>query len=544
MAPSNNRFSVDDCIVDKVNGCTRHIIPPLQNYWKPSLTTVRTPTMDPPREGGLEETYPRRRVNLTDADFALEMNALTAQERRSLEEDIHGASDSIEETEDFVCSKLSQMREELKRIPPNLRGAWDRAVFLRPSLNTDDPLHLLYLRALRFDPARAGKRMVAFFENKLKHFGDALLVQRITWRDLTDQERDMIRDGLYRIVERHESTGRGVAYVCARRWNGGTSEDVLRLMRIFMYVQSAIQDYPDMQRKGVVTIIDLRESLSSSSVDELLQFLSSLASVSDTSPFHTASNHVLYDNEVSEAFLQSFRSLLSSDHRRRTRYHGGILSDEIESSLRTFGLDLGRLLGTNVASTGVTTRGEIEEYIQEREGFEERWRRSESLHREPTAHEALFPNPFDIILGRNKRIAAVWPGNRVFNTLVEQNTPRYVEALAYFEKTVITLEIIHTLQKDHGARFLWRKGPVWESLDGKWLHQKVGQALRLSAARFAPQQIDREGSIASIHHAIEPIAMSRRRDDDLISVVLPSREPQESQETTSKKMSPRRKNDG
>jgi len=275
-------------------------------------------------------------------------------------------------------------------------------------------------------------------------------------------------------------------------------------------------------------------------MDELLQFLSSLANVSDTSPFHMASNHVLYDNEISEMFLESFRSLLSSDHRRRTRYHGGILSDEIESSLRTFGLDLGRLLGTSVASTGATTRGEIEEYIQEREGFEERWRQSESLHREPTAREALFPNPFDIILGRNKRIAAFWPGNRVFNTLVEQNTPRYMQAPAYFDKTVITLEIIHTLQKDHGARFLWRKGLVWESLDGKWLHQKVGQALRLSAARFVPQPIDREGTIANIQHAIEP--MSRRRDDDLISVVLPSQEPKEPEKSTSK-MSPRRKDD-
>ena len=498
--------------------------------------------MDPPRGGQEDPCYSRSKGNLVDTDFALEMNALTAQERRALEEDIHGAADSIEETDDLVRSKLSQMREGLNRIPSNFRQAWDRAVFLRPSLSTDDPLHLLYLRALRFDTARAGKRMVAFFEDKLKHFGDTLLVQRITWRDLKERERDMVRGGLYRIVARHESTGRGVAYVCVRRWTGGTSDDVAGLVRTFMYVQSAIQDDPDMQRKGVVTIIDLRGSLSSSSMDEVLEFLRGLASVSDTSPFHTASNHILYDDGISEVCIQSIISLFSSDQRRRTRYHVGSLSEEIERSLRTFGVDVGKLSGESVASRVDTTRVEIDAYIQEREIVEERWRQSEALYREPTAQKALFPNPFDIILGRNKKIAAMWPGNRVFNMLVEQNTPRYVEALAYFEKTVITLEIIHTLQKDHGARFLWRKGSFWESLDGKWLHQKVGQALRLSAARFVPPPIEREDTIANSHHALEPIAMTRLRDDDFISPVLQQSQQERPAENTSKP-SPRRKDD-
>lgn len=132
-----------------------------------------------PQNASAEGTY-------TAADFNADMNALTFMERKAMEEDMHGVADIIPEPDDFVEAKLMEMKEALDISSASEREAWDRAVFLRPTLGRDRKLHLMCLRARRFSARDAAKLLLRYFDNKRKLFGDALLVKRITWEDVSN----------------------------------------------------------------------------------------------------------------------------------------------------------------------------------------------------------------------------------------------------------------------------------------------------------------------------------------------------------------------
>lgn len=122
--------------------------------------------------------------NYTDADLAADLNALTFQERQALEEDIHGVASTIEETPDLIETKIEELKAAVKRLNSIRRSAWDRAVFLRPSLAHDRDLHLMFLRSRRFDAHEAALQLAVHFENKRRVFGDDLLIHRITVADV------------------------------------------------------------------------------------------------------------------------------------------------------------------------------------------------------------------------------------------------------------------------------------------------------------------------------------------------------------------------
>ena len=120
-----------------------------------------------------------------DAELAADLNTLTFDERRAIEEDIHGVSDVIEETEELLAFSIAQMKEVLMKFAPRDRHAWDRAVFLRPALSEDRKLYIMCLRARRFRPLEAALLLIAYFRAKQNLFGDDLLVHRITWQDVS-----------------------------------------------------------------------------------------------------------------------------------------------------------------------------------------------------------------------------------------------------------------------------------------------------------------------------------------------------------------------
>jgi len=128
--------------------------------------------------GDLLDTY-------TDTDLASEMNAMSFRERQAMEEDIHGVADIIEETPEFVASKIEEMQEALTKLSSHQRLALDRAFFLRPALTDDQGLHLMCLRARRFRPDEAAALMAKYFRVQRDFFGDDLLIHRITWDDVS-----------------------------------------------------------------------------------------------------------------------------------------------------------------------------------------------------------------------------------------------------------------------------------------------------------------------------------------------------------------------
>jgi hypothetical protein len=153
---------------------------------------------------------------------------------------------------------------------------------------------------------------------------------------------------------------------------------------------------------------------------------------------------------------------------------------ESEYSLRSFGINFPGQLSI---SNGPLCSDGIEEDIRKRQRLDEAWHQSEAPYREPSSPIALFPNPQDIIMGRNKMVAVAWAGNIMYHKVIEQYVHRYIEAQAgdRIGKTLIAIEILHLLQNQHRARFLARKETVWEVIDDSEAQKKISQALRMLA---------------------------------------------------------------
>jgi len=418
----------------------------------------------------------------TDADLAAEMNALTFEERHRIEQDIHGVADIIEETDEFVDEKILEMKESLSMIPDIKKTAWDRAVFLRPSLASDRPLHLMLLRAMRFNPRRAAAALVYQFEAKQNLFGDDLLIHRITWQDLTPEDQAMYRSGYQLLIPRRDRTGRGIMYSRLHLWD---VSDPKVFLRATYYVAAAIEDEPAVQRKGVVSVADFRGSWKSSFL-QVIKLVGDEKAVLDKLPYHKATGHLVYDDPNVDTFIQGIRAVLGKEHRTRHRFHCG--SDiEIDYSLRSFGIDLSDYLALD-SSKGPTSMMGIEEDIRQREKIDEEWRRSEAPYRDPLSRKALFPNPQDIIMGRNRKIASAWPGNMVYSRLIEQHAQLYiaVEDQDRIAKTSIAIQIHGILRTDYRARFLTRGDSTWEMTDDVDVQRKISQALRNAAREMRP----------------------------------------------------------
>lgn len=268
--------------------------------------------------------------------------------------------------------------------------------------------------------------------------------------------------------------------------------DPKALARCLLFIQGTIHDYPDMQKNGMVNVGDLRGEWMSSNL-QMLQFLSSVSHLVDNLPFHMASNHMLYDNHALGAFMQSLWPVVKKEIRLRNRMHFGS-NMEIDYSLRTFGMQLGDCQQADGTTGGPLSQEAMMEELRRREQLDVQWRTAERPYRDPSSRVALYPNPEDIILGRNKKVASTWPGNTRYNQVIEQQAHRYLgaETGERLEKTFIALETLQILRTQYQARFLSRKESSWETVSDSEAQQKIGQALR-NVARGMWKHIKRRG---------------------------------------------------
>lgn len=240
---------------------------PLSSYSTTDQRSVSTSTSIgwlPRNHGNDNTTTPRVANEYTDADLANDMNALSFAERQLIVEEIHGVSDSLEETPDFLESKVREIIQTLKNMPrTSARSAWDRAVFLRPSLASKDKDHyLLFLRARRFDAFLAANLLLKFYEAKRELWGDDLLIHRISWNNLSLQEQAQVRRGVCQVISKKpESESRRhkrVWYARVALWeNTVTNPDSLSKAITYPFM-ATIQDDVDFQREGCTSILDIR----------------------------------------------------------------------------------------------------------------------------------------------------------------------------------------------------------------------------------------------------------------------------------------------
>jgi len=121
---------------------------------------------------------------------------------------VHGVNEIQEETPSFLAGRIEALKTELSKYPMTKRRSFDRACFLRPTLENDEKLFLIFLRGTRFDVKAAARLLCIHFDHKLELFGEAKLPKTITLEDLDDDDLEVFKTGSYIIVPKKDRSGR------------------------------------------------------------------------------------------------------------------------------------------------------------------------------------------------------------------------------------------------------------------------------------------------------------------------------------------------
>ena len=137
---------------------------------------------------------------------------MTVQEREKVFEDVHGVAEPRKETQEFIQNVLSRLETSIGLIPTKDRRAYNKAVFLKPSLRTDTKFQLMFLRAEEYNVHESALRLVRYFEEKLKLFGEQKLVKRITMDDLDGDAQNFFRCGNSMVLPVPDHAGRPIFF--------------------------------------------------------------------------------------------------------------------------------------------------------------------------------------------------------------------------------------------------------------------------------------------------------------------------------------------
>lgn len=180
---------------------------------------------------------------------------LSPEERLAGLQDVHGASDLVEETLDFIQESLDAMDRELDLVTTVDRTAFDHARTHGPDFVKG--LRLCFLRSEDFQIQRAARRMIGYFNSKLAAFGDKeILGREIRLSDLNDEkDRHALNVGLVQLLANRDRVGRPVVLINPAAAGNRTiyhRPSMLRLLAWTMALTTKLGD--DVQRKGVVIL--------------------------------------------------------------------------------------------------------------------------------------------------------------------------------------------------------------------------------------------------------------------------------------------------
>lgn len=438
--------------------------------------------------------------------LAEDMNSLSVKERELVYEEIHGVADIIEETPALVSSSLFEMSDALVHTPKKEKRALDRALFLRPDIAKDDKLHLLFLRAERFDPKKAARKMCRYFDHKMELFGYEKLVKKITLDDLGEQEMQAMQEGSFQFIPVNHQ-GLQAVFTTSPVMDDLDWKATTRY--IFYQVMAALED-EEVQKRGIVVIPNFcgewKRPLS-----KTIEFTIRSAHITTDLPFRTRCVHYLCpNNQAIQGFVGLIHNILPLDLRLREKLHFGS-ELELQYALRHYGI---RLSDCFEAEEGLFSKRHIGAYLEHRRQKEAEFELQEQ--QEDHARSMMLKNsrfvPYpnrtnDVLMGRGRPYQE-WPSNARLGLIVAQHAPRYLQAKRRIEKTTTTEYILEHFQNVLGGRFLQRtdSGSGWEVGDDAVAKEKIAQLLR------AEVRAAKGGGAASSdeHHSEEEGNASKR----------------------------------
>ena len=185
-----------------------------------------------------------------ERELARQMSQLSMPEREASLYDIHGVSEMVQETPDFVFQKLQELDAALSAIEAPSKQAYTQALELDPAYAMSEGLRLKFLRADTFDPVEAAKRMVRHFETKFKLFGAEKLTKELGVEDLSPEDQEVIESGWLTLLPLRDTAGRLIVVTTMPLRCGSATSRTRFLFVLLCLISKEESD----QRKGLVAL--------------------------------------------------------------------------------------------------------------------------------------------------------------------------------------------------------------------------------------------------------------------------------------------------
>ena len=162
--------------------------------------------------------------------FAHDMIQMSAAERNTIQEEIHGVHQVKEEDPDHIDFCIRQIQKEIKSIKDISKEAYQKACFLAPTRyqattarnSTARNFYLMFLRSTNFDTYKASIKILNHFNEKAKLWGMDKVAQTITIDDLNDDDMYALRGGATQLLPSKDTAGRTIFFMSSHYANPRT----------------------------------------------------------------------------------------------------------------------------------------------------------------------------------------------------------------------------------------------------------------------------------------------------------------------------------
>jgi hypothetical protein len=145
-----------------------------------------------------------------DAVLANELNELSLKEREKVYYDIHGVSEGVEETPEYIRKSLQEIEVEISKIHPKAAYVSAKEQSENPGYVSNPKFLLKFLRADNFNCKNAAERVVGFLDEKLRLFGPARLARELHINDIDEEDRNCLESGVVQILPLRDRAGRAI----------------------------------------------------------------------------------------------------------------------------------------------------------------------------------------------------------------------------------------------------------------------------------------------------------------------------------------------
>ena len=266
----------------------------------------------------LQNPTPTSEPSETLADWVLAQGLLqlSTEDREKVYHDVHGLSDEIEESAEFVDENLAKLGEELSKI--RNKEAYNAAKAIDQAYVEKRDFRLQFLRAESFDAKKAALRIARHFQAKSDLFGRDKIARDILQSDLDEEDLECLYAGYEQFLPSKDRAGRDVFMQLAHA-NNKRMNETSKLRRFYYLVCQRMRDDVEAQKKGTVAVFFMGGNFLSNAynVGERIKY----PMLSLSLPVRFDAVHLCYDSKVWRTMIHLSKLLVGARLRNRIREH-------------------------------------------------------------------------------------------------------------------------------------------------------------------------------------------------------------------------------